>query len=83
MQKTHLVAGALALSLLSGAGFYALAQPSKKPLLGQHISRSTFPNKHAHIPAQCYAETSFERLAAREADPRFKVLMQEAGGATG
>ncbi|WP_414657879.1 hypothetical protein ACINK0_14625 [Deinococcus sp. VB343] len=59
MQKFHLVAGALALSLLSGAGFYALAQPSKKPLLGQHISRSTFPNKHAHIPAQCYAETSF------------------------
>lgn len=31
----------------------------KAALRGEHISRSTFPNKHAHIPAQCYAETSF------------------------
>ncbi len=29
------------------------------PLRGDFISRATFPNKHAHIPAQCYAETSF------------------------
>lgn len=29
------------------------------PLRGSFISRATFPNPHAHIPAQCYTETSF------------------------
>lgn len=31
----------------------------KMPLRGEHIHRGTFPNPHAHIPAQCYVETSF------------------------
>lgn len=28
------------------------------PLLGQTLDRAQFPNPHAHIPAQCYIETS-------------------------
>lgn len=35
-----------------------LAPTTKLPLRGEHISRSTFANPHAHIPAQCYVETS-------------------------
>ncbi len=34
------------------------AQPAPPALRGAFISRSTFANPHAHIPAQCYVETS-------------------------
>jgi hypothetical protein len=36
----------------------ALVSPAKLPLRGEYISRTTFANPHAHIPAQCYVETS-------------------------
>lgn len=45
-----------------GVPLFAQAQMGKQaklPLRGEHISRATFPNPHAHIPAQCYVETSF------------------------
>jgi hypothetical protein len=35
------------------------ATPAYAPLNGESISRATFTNPHAHIPAQCYIETSF------------------------
>jgi hypothetical protein len=36
----------------------SIVSPAKRPLRGEHISRTTFANPHAHIPAQCYVETS-------------------------
>jgi hypothetical protein len=42
---------------------WALAQGAQAggypaPLRGQTFDRAQFPNPHAHIPAQCYIETS-------------------------
>lgn len=35
----------------------ASASPKRIPLRGDFISRATFANPHAHIPAQCFIET--------------------------
>jgi len=48
---------------LLGLAFWALAQGAladgySMPLRGQTLDRARFPNPHAHIPAQCYVETS-------------------------
>lgn len=44
---------------LAGAGVvFAQAQP-RPALKGEFIHRATFANQHAHIPPQCYVETSF------------------------
>ncbi|SEJ87547.1 hypothetical protein SAMN04488058_1277 [Deinococcus reticulitermitis] len=54
-------AGLLGLTVLLTAlaqGAPGAAPPARAPLRGEHLSRSTFPNPHAHIPAQCYVETS-------------------------
>ncbi len=32
--------------------------PQPAPLIGEYINRTTFANPYAHIPAQCYIETS-------------------------
>ncbi|MDM7322168.1 MAG: hypothetical protein P3W87_002570 [Gammaproteobacteria bacterium] len=59
------VAVASALLLLACQGGSADQQadrslpPASAPLRGEYISRATFANPHAHIPAQCYIETSF------------------------
>uniref|UniRef100_UPI002869BFD8 hypothetical protein n=1 Tax=Deinococcus sp. TaxID=47478 RepID=UPI002869BFD8 len=50
------IALALLVALPGAAG--QSAQPAVIPLRGEAIARSTFPNPHAHIPAQCYVETS-------------------------
>lgn len=36
----------------------ALPAAEKTPLIGEFINRTTFANPYAHIPAQCYIETS-------------------------
>lgn len=36
----------------------ALAAGGRAPLLGEYVDRSILPNPYAHIPAQCYIETS-------------------------
>ncbi|WP_291423987.1 hypothetical protein [Deinococcus sp.] len=64
LQKNQwqLLGGAALSAVLAGALFGVQAQgsgPARLPLRGDFISRATFPNQHAHIPAQCYAETSF------------------------
>jgi hypothetical protein len=38
----------------SGDGY----APAGPPLRGRYLDRGQFPNPHAHIPAQCYIETS-------------------------
>lgn len=48
---------------LLGLAFWALAQGAladgySMPLRGQTLDRAQFRNPHAHIPAQCYVETS-------------------------
>jgi hypothetical protein len=43
---------AFAQSAQAGGGGYPV------PLRGQPLDRAQFPNPHAHIPAQCYVETS-------------------------
>lgn len=52
--------GTLVLGVASSAAAAELPPvPRPAPLRGAFISRATFPNPHAHIPAQCYTETSF------------------------
>lgn len=52
--------GTLALGIAGPASAAELpAAQRSTPLRGSFISRGTFPNPHAHIPAQCYVETSY------------------------
>jgi len=46
------------LLFISSTGFAKDRYESAVPLLGDTIDRITFPNPYAHIPAQCYIETS-------------------------
>ena len=63
----RLLLAVLSLGLLTLGAAPAQAAPAETdgatfrpaPLRGSFISRGTFPNPHAHIPAQCYVETSF------------------------
>lgn len=56
---------ALAKAVPASASSVSTAYPSaqnsqhKSALKGHFFDRSTFANPHAHIPAQCYTETSF------------------------
>ncbi len=47
-----------ALALCAAALGALAAPPYPVPLRGQTFDRAQFPNPHAHIPAQCYVETS-------------------------